>query len=108
MSDRTSNEKPSVQQLEYPASAPGPGAGDVKRGENDSVSGNDTVVDVAGPEKELGEGVTEDDFPDGGLRAWLVVTGVSSLLLCLCIMAYEICRASSSLCRLSDSSIHGA
>ena len=78
MTDGTSNEKPSVQQLENPASASGQKAGDVKRGDNDSVGGNDTVVDVAGPEKELGEGVTEDDFPDGGLRAWLVVTGVSS------------------------------
>ena len=56
MSVRTPDEKPSVQQLEYPAAAAGPKAGDVKRGEMDAVSGNDTVVDVAGPEKELGDG----------------------------------------------------
>ena len=31
------------------------------------------------------EASSEPEFPDGGLRAWLVVVGVCALLLCLCL-----------------------
>jgi hypothetical protein len=46
----------------------------------------------------------EDDFPDGGLRAWLVVLGVRSLLKiyrivvdCIPVLMFSLCNVSKSL-----------
>ena len=46
---------------------------ETEKGEHDIRS--KTVVDVT---KERDTSTADEDFPDGGLRAWLVVVGVSN------------------------------
>ena len=46
--------------------------------EKEKYEANADVEEVPGRSKEV---TAEEDYPDGGLRAWLIVVGVSSSLL---------------------------
>ena len=49
----------------------------IEKGEHDIRC--KTVVDVTKLSQERDTATADEDFPDGGLRAWLVVVGVSNV-----------------------------